>query len=32
MDEVKVPVENCIGQENQGFKYIVRCPPLCPNL
>jgi len=29
MDDVKVPVENLIGQENQGFKYIMYVSP-CP--
>jgi alkylation response protein AidB-like acyl-CoA dehydrogenase len=23
-EDVKVPVENLIGQENQGFKYIMK--------
>jgi len=27
MDDVKVPVENLIGQENQGFKYIMCVRP-----
>lgn len=29
MEDVRVPVENLIGAENQGFKYIMCVCPVC---
>ena len=32
MEDVKVPVENLIGVENQGFKIIMSVPARVPRL